>query len=427
MNKTDKKYQAFLNILHKELVPALGCTEPIALAYCGAKARQALGQMPTRVLVEASGNIIKNVKSVIVPHTGGNKGIAAAVGIGILAGNPDGELEVLSGVTEEQTKALPKFLKDVPIDVRPLESKEVLDIVVHVYSGDDHAMVRIAGKHTNLVKIQRNGVAIFDKDCQTVDMRKGGDYALMSMNDICDFALNVDIADVKELLDKQMECNTAVAQEGLRGDYGSNIGKVLLNSYGNDIRVRARAMAAAGSDARMNGCTMPVIINSGSGNQGMTVSLPVIEYAKELGSSEESLYRALVLSNLIAIYIKSGIGTLSAYCGAVSAGAAAGAGIAYLLGAGKESVCTTVVNALAITSGIICDGAKASCAAKIAVAVDAGILGCEMRKSGNQFQGGDGIVSDEIEQTIRNVGLLGKEGMSETDKEILHIMTSCVD
>lgn len=427
MQKTDKKYQAFVGILKKELVPALGCTEPIALAYCGAKARATLGSMPKKVVVEASGNIIKNVKSVIVPHTGGNKGIAAAVAIGILAGNPDGELEVLVGTTPEQTAELPSFLDSLDITVNALETNEVLDIIVHVIDGENSASVRIAGKHTNIAHIERNGEVLFDKKTETVDMRKGEDYALMSMNDICDFALQVDVADVKEILDRQMEFNSAVAQEGLTNDYGSNIGKVLLKNYGNDIHVRARAVAAAGSDARMNGCSMPVIINSGSGNQGMTVSLPVMEYAKELGSSDEQLYRALVLSNLIAIYIKSGIGTLSAYCGAVSAGAAAGAGIAYLLGAGKESVCQTVVNALAITSGIICDGAKASCAAKIAVAVDAGIMGCEMRKSGQQFQGGDGIVSDEIEQTIRNIGMLGKDGMSETDKEILHIMTSCVD
>lgn len=427
MQKTDKKYQALVGILNKELVPALGCTEPIALAYCGAKARAVLGCMPNKVVVEASGNIIKNVKSVIVPHTNGGKGIAAAVGIGILAGNADAELEVLIGTTPEQTASLGEFLEKVGVEVNALDTKEVLDIIVHVYKGSDHASVRIAGKHTNIVHIERNGEVLLDNKVETVDMRKGEDYALMSMNAICDFAWSVDIADVKELLDRQMEFNSAIAKEGLINDYGSNIGKVLLGSYGNDIHVRARAMAAAGSDARMNGCTMPVVINSGSGNQGMTVSLPVMEYAKELGSSNEQLYRALVLSNLIAIYIKSGIGTLSAYCGAVSAGAAAGAGIAYLLGAGKESVCQTVVNALAITSGIICDGAKASCAAKIAVAVDAGIMGCEMRKSGQQFQGGDGIVSDEIEQTIRNIGMLGKEGMSGTDKEILHIMTSCVD
>ncbi len=424
MKNSDKKYQAYLNILKAELVPALGCTEPIALAYCAAKARATLGTIPTKVKVEASGNIIKNVKSVIVPHTGGKKGIAVAAAIGIIAGDENAELQVLSGTTEEQTKALDGYLAATPIEVVSLESDNVLDIIVRVYNGGDEASVRIAGKHTNIVHIEKNGKTIFDKENKATG-KKSEDYALLSMNDICDFAFTADLSDVKELLDRQIECNTALAEEGLKNDYGSNIGKVLLSTYGDDIHVRARAKAAAGSDARMNGCTKPVVINSGSGNQGMTVSLPVLEYAKELGASKDSLYRALLISNLTAIYIKSGIGTLSAYCGAVSAGAAAGAGIAYLHGADMKMIEQTVVNALAITSGIICDGAKASCAAKIAVAVDSGILGYEMCVKGQKFNGGDGIVADEIEKTIRNVGALGKDGMHETDKEILYIMTCC--
>ena len=424
MNNTDRKYQAYLNVLHLELVPALGCTEPIALAYCAAKARSVLGAIPDRVVVEASGNIIKNVKSVIVPHTGGKKGIAAAAGIGIIAGNADGALEVLIGTTEEQTRALDGYLASTDIKIYPLESEDVLDIIVRVYKGKDCASVRIAGKHTNIVHIERNGETIFDK--KSVKDVKSEDYALLTLNDIFDFVDTVNISDVEELLQKQIDCNTALSEEGLKNDYGANIGKVLLDAYGSDIRVRARAKAAAGSDARMNGCTLPVMINSGSGNQGMTVSLPVVEYAKELGSSKEKLFRALTLSNLLAIYIKTGIGTLSAYCGAVSAGAAAGAAIAYLQGADFDTVGHTLSNALAITSGIICDGAKASCAAKIAASVDAGILGYEMYKRGQQFSGGDGIVADEIDKTIRNVGILGKEGMRETDKKILYIMT-CVD
>ena len=424
MNKTDRKYQAYLNILNLELVPALGCTEPIALAYCAAKARAVLGAIPDRVEVEASGNIIKNVKSVIVPHTGGKKGIAAAAGIGIIAGNADGALEVLIGTTKEQTEMLDGYLAATDIKISPLESDDVLDMIVRVYKGKDRASVRIAGKHTNIVHIEKNGETIFDKAC--VKDKKSEDYALLALNDIFDFVSTVDIADVEKLLQKQIDCNTALSEEGLKNDYGANIGKVLLDAYGTDIHNRAKAKAAAGSDARMNGCTLPVMINSGSGNQGMTVSLPVIEYAKELGSSKEQLYRALTLSNLLSIYIKTGIGTLSAYCGAVSAGAAAGAAIAYLHGADFDTVGHTVVNALAITSGIICDGAKASCAAKIAAAVDAGILGYEMYKRGQKFNGGDGIVGDEIEKTIRNVGILGKEGMRETDKKILYIMT-CVD
>ncbi|MCH5164064.1 MAG: serine dehydratase subunit alpha family protein [Clostridiales bacterium] len=424
MKNTDRKYQAYLNILKLELVPALGCTEPIALAYCAAKARAVLGAIPDRVEVEASGNIIKNVKSVIVPHTGGKKGIAAAAGIGIIAGNADGALEVLIGTTKEQTESLDGYLASTDIKISPLESDDVLDMIIRVYKGKDYASVRIAGKHTNIVHIERNGETVFDKKC--VRDKKSEDYALLTLNDIFDFVSTVDIADVEALLQKQIDCNTALSDEGLKNDYGANIGKVLLDAYGNDIHNRAKAKAAAGSDARMNGCTLPVMINSGSGNQGMTVSLPVIEYAKELGSSKEKLFRALTLSNLLSIYIKTGIGTLSAYCGAVSAGAAAGAAIAYLHGADFDTVGHTVVNALAITSGIICDGAKASCAAKIAAAVDAGILGYEMYKRGQKFCSGDGIVGDDIEKTIRNVGILGKEGMRETDKKILYIMT-CVD
>lgn len=423
MENSNEKYKAYLNILKVELVPALGCTEPIALAYCAAKARAVLGCLPDRVKVLASGNIIKNVKNVIVPHTGGKKGIAAAVAIGILAGDENEGLQVLSAVTPEQEKELDGYLAANEISVSPLESENVLDMIVSVYKGEDEATVRIAGKHTDVVHIEKNGKTLFDK--HTSASKKSADYSLLTMNDICDFAYSVKIDDVKDMLEKQIQYNSALSEEGLKHDYGSNIGKVLLSAYGNDIRVRARAKAAAGSDARMNGCTMPVIINSGSGNQGMTVSLPVIEYAKELGSSEESLYRALVLSNLTAIYIKTGLGTLSAYCGAVSAGAAAGAGIAYLHGADTTTIEQTVVNALAITSGIVCDGAKASCAAKIAVAVDAGILGYEMCTKGQRFNGGDGIVSQEIEKTIRNIGMLGREGMCETDKEILYIMTCC--
>ena len=251
-------------------------------------------------------------------------------------------------------------------------------------------------------------------------------YDLLNMEDIYDFAITADIDDVKQILDPQIYMNSAIAEEGLRGDYGANIGSILKDSYGSDIKIRAKSKAAAGSDARMNGCELPVVINSGSGNQGLTVSLPIIEYARELKVTEEKLYRALLISNLSAIHLKTAIGRLSAYCGAVSAGASAGAGIAYLSDAGYKGITHTVVNALAITSGIICDGAKASCAAKIVTAVDAGILGFEMYKSGQQFHGGDGIISKGIENTIKNIGLLGQIGMFETDKEIIRIMT-CVD
>ena len=424
MKSSDKKYQAYIGILRTELVPATGCTEPIALAYCAAKARHVLGAMPDRVKIEASGNIIKNVKSVIVPHTDGKKGIAAAAAIGIISGDADAELEVLHATTKEQTAQLDDYLASTQFTILPINSDEVLDILVHVYHGDDYAAVRISGKHTNIVHIEKNGEILFDKEC--VKEKKHADYSLLTMDDIYDFAMTVELSDIDELITKQIECNTALSVEGLKNDYGANVGKVLLSAWGNDIRNRARAKAAAGSDARMNGCILPVIINSGSGNQGMTVCLPLVEYAEELGSSKEQLYRAMILSNLLAVYIKTGIGTLSAYCGAVSAGAAAGAGIAHLRGGDYEAIKQTIINTLAITSGIICDGAKASCAAKIASSVEAAILGYEMHLRGQKFEGGDGIVGDSVEKTIRNVGILGKEGMRETDKKILEIMT-CID
>ena len=426
MERTDERYSAYLEILRRELVPAMGCTEPVALAYCAAKARDLLGALPDRVEVEASGNIIKNVKSVIVPNTGGRKGIEAAAAIGVLAGDASRELEALSRVTPEQTAALGPYMERTAFQVTPADSDLVLDIRVRVFQGERQAEARIVHQHTNVVYLARDGQALLDRSLEEHPAEAGADYGLLSVAGICDFADTVSLEDVQEILDRQIAYNTAVSDEGLRGDYGANIGKVLLDAYGRDIRTRAKARAAAGSDARMNGCELPVIINSGSGNQGMTTSLPVIEYARELDAPQEKLYRALTLSNLLAIHEKTGIGALSAYCGAVSAGAAAGAGIAYLNGGGLEAVSRTLVNALAVTSGIVCDGAKASCAAKIAAAVDAGILGYEMHVRGQHFDGGDGIVSRGVEGTIRNVGLLGKEGMRETDKEILTIMT-CFD
>lgn len=426
MQKTDKKYQIYQRILKKELIPAMGCTEPIALAFCAAKARSILGVIPERVEIEASGNIIKNVKSVTVPHTGGMKGISAAAAVGILAGNAEGGLEVLSNIVEEQRPAIEDYFKKAEFKVSPANSNYVLDMTVRVFAGNEEAAVRIVDKHTNIVWMEKNGRTIFEKDMEHKSEEEALDYSLLSVEDIYDFALSVDIDDVKETLDRQIQYNTAVSKEGIEKNYGANIGSILLESYGNSIWNRAKAKAAAGSDARMNGCELPVIINSGSGNQGMTTSLPVIEYAKELGAADEKLYRALVISNLTAIHQKTGIGSLSAYCGAVSAGAAAGAGIAYLHGGDYRAISHTIVNALAITSGIICDGAKASCAAKIAAAVDAGILGYDMYRKGQQFYGGEGIVSKGVENTIRNIGILGKEGMKETDKEILCIMT-CVD
>ena len=422
MERTSELYQAYVQILKEELLPAMGCTEPIAIAYAASKARETLGKLPKKVLVQASGSIIKNVKSVIVPNTGHLKGIPAAAAVGIVCGQADRELEVIADVTEEGILKLRQYLENVEIRMEYLDEGFTFDIIVTVYDGEDYAKVRITNFHTNIVLVEKNGKIMEQRKVESEGEEELTDRSLLSMEKIWEFSQCVDVDDVKEVLDRQIRYNSAIAEEGLRGDYGANIGSVLLKTEGNGIRTRAKAMAAAGSDARMNGCELPVIINSGSGNQGMTCSLPVLEYAKELNSGEEKMYRALVLSNLTAIYQKAGIGRLSAYCGAVSAGAAAGAGIAYLNGGGYQEIIHTIVNALAIVSGIVCDGAKASCAAKIAFAVDAGILGYDMYLNGQQFYGGEGIVAKGVDNTIHNVGRLGKDGMRATNEEIIKMM-----
>ena len=422
MQKTEEKYGAYVQILKEELVPAMGCTEPIALAYAAEKAREVLGEMPDKVVIEASGSIIKNVKSVIVPNTDHLKGIPAAATAGIIAGKAEKELEVIASVTSEDCAKMKEFLAQIPIEVKHVDNGLTFEIGVTVFHGESYAKVRIVNYHTNIVLIEKNGEKLLEIKVEGENEEGLTDRSLLDMKSIWDFVNTVDIADIYDVLHRQIEYNTAISEEGLRGNYGANIGSVLLDMEGTNIRTRAKAKAAAGSDARMNGCELPVIINSGSGNQGMTCSLPVIEYAKELKVSEEKLYRALALSNLVAIHQKTGIGRLSAYCGAVCAGAAAGTGIAYLCGGGYAEVTHTVVNALAITSGIVCDGAKASCAAKIAAAVDAGILGYNMYIRGQQFRAGDGIVTKGADETIRNVGRLGKDGMKETNDEIISIM-----
>ena len=421
---TRQKYQDYINVLKEELIPAMGCTEPIAIAYAGAIAREHLGCLPERVEIEVSGNIIKNVKSVIVPNTGGLRAIEVAAAAGIVAGDAAKELKVISEVSTEAVAVIHKFLESTPITVNFSDSKKIFDIMITVYGNGHSAYVRICEFHTNIVEIREDDKYVLQKDIAVEDSLGFTDRGFMNVQEIIEFADTARIEDVKDILDLQIECNVNISEEGLAGDYGANIGKVLLKTYGtDDVKIRAKAKAAAGSDARMNGCEMPVVINSGSGNQGITASIPVIEYAKELGVSDEKRYRALLVSNLITIHLKSGIGRLSAYCGAVSAGCASGAGIAYLYGGGVDEVSHTIVNSLAITSGIICDGAKASCAAKIATAIDAGILGYHMYKEGQQFYGGDGIVSKGVENTIKNVGQLAKEGMATTDQEILKIMT----
>ena len=422
MNKSDVKYQAYIKILEEELVPAMGCTEPIALAYGAAKAREVLGCIPEKVYIGVSGSIIKNVKSVIVPNTNHLKGIPAAAAAGIIAGKPERELEVISEVTPDEMKEMAEFLKKAEFEIEHIDNGIVFDIIIKVMKGDSYAKIRIANYHTTLVLVEKDHEIFLDIPVKGETEEGLTDRSLLAVESIWDFINTVDTDDIKDILQRQIDYNTAIADEGLRGDYGANIGSVLLDTYGNDVRNRARARAAAGSDARMNGCELPVIINAGSGNQGITCSVPVLEYAKEFGADMDKTYRALALSNLIAIHEKTGIGRLSAYCGAVSAGSAAGAGIAYLCGGGYKEVVHTVVNALAIVSGIVCDGAKASCAAKIASSVDAGILGYNMFLRGQQFYGGDGIVTKGVEATIQNIGRLGKEGMRETNEEIIKMM-----
>ena len=420
----DKKlYDDFLNILKEELLPAMGCTEPIAIAYAAALAKNALGQLPERLEITVSGNILKNVKSVIVPCTGGLKGVIAAAAAGVVAGRHDRKLEGLSGLTQSDIREIKAYLSRVEACVKAADSGCVFDIGIRVFAGSEQAYARIEGHHTNVVEVSRNGEKLVHKTVEREHADDGmTDRTQLTVKRIIEFADNADLSLLEPLIARQIDYNSAIAKEGLTGDYGARVGKVLIDSYGNGVHNLARATAAAGSDARMNGCSLPVVIVSGSGNQGMTASLPVVVYAKHLNSPREKLIRAVALSDLLTIHLKTGIGRLSAYCGAVSAGAGAGAGVAYLNGGGFEEIAHTLVNALAITSGLICDGAKSSCAAKIASAVDAGLLGYEMYRRGSQFYGGDGILRNGVENTIDNVCDLARVGMKETDEEIIRLM-----
>ena len=420
MKREDNIYQIYVQILKEELVTAMGCTEPIAISYAAARARAVLGELPEKIIVKASGSIIKNVKSVVVPNTGGLRGIEAAAAAGVVCGNENRKLEVLSEIESEDIERIKSYLGQADIKVEYQETGRTFDLSVCVYKEHSQACFRITDYHTNIVQIEKNWEFIRD-DLKDEKIEKAN-RDVLSMENIWEFVRCADIEDVKETLDKQIECNMKIAREGIRGNYGANIGSILLKMEGDSVQVRAKAMAAAGSDARMNGCGLPVVINSGSGNQGITCSVPVLVYGESLNCDIKKIYRALLLSNLTAIYIKAGIGTLSAYCGAVSAGAAAGAGIAYLHGGGYEEIKHTIVNALAIVSGIVCDGAKASCAAKIASSVEAGIVGYYMYLNEQEFCAGEGIVAEGIDRTIENIGILGKEGMKETNKKIIEMM-----
>ena len=417
-------YNAYVKILHEELVPAMGCTEPIAIAYASALARDTLGTMPERMEVQASGNLIKNVKSVVVPNTNGLKGIEAAVAAGVVAGDAGKALEVISVVSGEQKARIQDMVGRGMCKVSLLDSGLVLDLIVTLHAGDDWARVRIVNHHTDMVLIEKNGAVLLEKPVDTSSSigEVSPEKRLLTIRDIVEFARTVDLDDVRDVLERQVNYNMAICEEGLKSSYGGNVGKVLLREFGDGVATRCKAKAAAGSDARMGGCELPVVINSGSGNQGITVSVPVVEYARELGKDQDTLLRALVISNLVAVHQKAGIGSLSAYCGAISAGAAAGAAIAFLLGGGEYEIEHTIVNCLAISSGVVCDGAKASCAGKIAIGLDAALLGYQMIKNQQQFRGGDGILKKGVEETIGVVGRLGKDGMRETDREILHIM-----
>lgn len=422
MKVGDHRYWQYVNILNEELRPAMGCTEPIALAYAGAKARQILGCLPETVTLLVSGNIIKNVKSVVVPNTGGLHGLAAAVCAGIYAGDPEQELQVISQVPEALQKTLPDYIKQVNPEIRPAESGLVFDIDLTVTGQGHCARVRIVNNHINIVLIQRDGETLLELPVSDSSEEGLTDKSCLNIQDIVAFADCLNVEDIREAVGRQIRYNMAIAQEGMAHRWGANIGKVILSRQGDSVINKARAYAAAGSDARMSGCDMPVIILSGSGNQGITASVPVVVYAQELGVSQEKLLRAVALSDLVTVHQKAGIGRLSAYCGAISAGCGAGAGIAYLQGGDEKAVAHILVNAIAILSGTICDGAKASCAAKIAAAVDAGILGYHMYLEDQQFYGGDGIVTKGVDNTVRNVGILAREGMRDTDRTILEIM-----
>ncbi len=418
----DSKIAAYTAILQEELLLATGCTEPIAVAYCAAKLREVLGGKPEKVLAEVSGNILKNVKSVVVPNTGGRRGIDAAIAVGIVAGDADAELQVLAKVTEDDVAAIQGYLDATEIKVTCPETPCLLDIKLTGWREGHHGCVRVANNHTNIIYIEKDGEVLKELPVTGNAEDNLQDKSVLNVKDIITFAETVPLDTIRPLVGQQIEKNTAIAAEGLENSWGSNIGSHLLK-MSDDINTQARAWAAAGSDARMNGCEMPVVIVSGSGNQGITASVPVWKYGKLLGKDDDTILRAVCLSDLITIHQKTGIGRLSAYCGAVSAGVGAGCGIAWLRGADYEGIAHTLENAVAMISGCICDGAKASCASKIAMGVECGILGYEMYLTDDSFKAGHGIMGTDVEDTIRHVGVLAAQGMRETDRVILKIMT----
>lgn len=425
MNQTLSR--AYIEILREELLPAMGCTEPIALAYGAARVRDLLGELPEEVRVTVSGNLVKNAKSVTVPNTGGLRGIEAAVAAGLVAGKADKLLEVIADVTDADRGEIHKYLQKNCISVTLGESSLAFDYTVSVRGGGHEASLRVANAHTNVVFLEKDGQVLQDTPVEGEASNGLSDHSCLSVEKIVEFAETVDLSLVEDLLDRQIQCNMAICQEGLDHVWGACIGRTILRFGGDDPQNKAKAWAAAGSDARMNGCSLPVVILSGSGNQGITASVPVVVCAQDWGIGRDKMLRALLVSDLTAIHLKTALGRLSAFCGAVCAGAGAGAGICYLEGGRYREIAHTLVNALAISSGIICDGAKASCAGKIALSVEAGFLGWNMYRCDNEFYSGDGIVSKGVENTIRNVGVLGHDGMRDTDRKILEIMIGTTD
>lgn len=415
-------YQNYLEILRQELVPALGCTEPIAIAYAAAKARELLGEFPDSMEMKLSGNIIKNVKGVTVPNSGGQKGIETAAVLGLVGGRADKALEVLEEINQDHIRRARKLVEDGICSCALAENVPNLYISAKAIKDGHCAEVVIAGQHTNIVKMEKDGKILFQKDIRTADPDKEADKSRLTVKDILDFADQVQIEDISDIIEQQIRLNTAIAQEGLDNNYGAQIGKTLMHVWGKGVTTRACARAAAGSDARMGGCSMPVVINSGSGNQGITVSLPVIVYAEEWEVSREKLYRSLVVSNLVAIHQKYYIGSLSAYCGAVSAACGAGAGITYMYGGSYHQVSLTIINTLGNVGGIVCDGAKPSCAAKIASSVDAALMAFHLSIQNKSFLPGEGIIKGDVEETIKSMGYIGRVGMRATDTEILNVM-----
>ncbi len=424
MSMDANKNALYTKFLHEELLPAMGCTEPIAIAFGAAYARKVLGKPAERYEVECSGNIIKNVMAVTVPQTNGLKGIEAAVLAGAIGGDADRQLEVLTAVTDADIEEIKKALAAKVVTVKPLDSEHTLHIIVHMWAGEDSVSVEIIDTHNNVGNVYKNGQQLHERaEVPTGDNLE--ERRQLNVADILQYADTVNLADVQDVLERQIAYNTAISQEGLTGKWGAAVGKTLLENCGNSVRIRAKAAAAAGSDARMNGCALPVVINSGSGNQGMTVSLPVVEYAKELGVSHEKLLRSLCVANLVAVHQKTDIGRLSAFCGAVSAATGAVAGIAYMEGASYDVIAQTIVNSIANVGGMVCDGAKSSCAAKIASSLESAFLGYELAKEGRGFVNGEGIVKADVEATIASVGRMASAGMRGTDREILDIMVGC--